>query len=105
MTATLSRIDRIEREYDVTVLLPDGTADTVSQVDFAVLPFRQPVDADTAWQTFAVSAGTVVVTFAAPDAADLTNALLAPLGTGDLWVREVDGALTQAARVEIIVVQ
>lgn len=104
MTATLSRIDRIEREYDVTALLPDGTPASVSALDFAVVPYRARVDANTAWQTFPVSSGTVVITFAAPDADDLTNALLAPAGIGELWVREVDGQLTQATRVESIMV-
>lgn len=104
MTVSLSRIDRVEYEYDVTVHLPDGSPGSVSALDFAVVPWRTGVDAGTAWQTFPVSSGAAVVTFAAPDATDLTGALLPPLGVGDLWLREVDGSLTRAIRADTVVV-
>lgn len=99
--AQLSRIDRIEVEYNVTATLPDGTPETVTALDFAVVPPRRGVDADTVWATFPVVAGVVTVTYAAPDA-DQAGALAVPLSGADVHAREVDGPLVKAVKVERI---
>lgn len=103
MAFLLSRIDRREREYTITATDDDGgdvTGD-ITALDFAIVPPRSPVTGATAWTSFPVVAGVVEVIYAAPDAGDKSApALLVPVGGGDVHMREVDGPLVMAVRVE-----
>lgn len=104
MALQLSRIDRVERQYDVTAVLPDGSPVVVTALDFALTPPRSGVTGATVWTTFPVTGGIVTVAYAAPDATDQTNALAVPLGGADAHAREVDGSLVKAVKIERITV-
>lgn len=103
MAFTLSRIDRLYRDYDVAATLRDGGPATLTGVDVALLPPRTTPTAATAWTTATYAAGTATVLLAGPDAAGL-GALVVPATGADLWVRVTDTPEVDAQRVERITV-
>ena len=103
MAYTLSRIDRILREYDVTATLPGGGPATLTGVDVALLPPRATPDGDTTWTAADYAAGVATVLLAGPDADD-TDALVVPSGGADLWIRVTDSPEVDAERVERLTV-
>lgn len=101
-TRSISPIDRVEVEYDITLIDPDGidiSAD-VTELSFADLRPNVKPDAETVWMTFPVVDRVVTVTYTGPEAADQTSSLLVPFGGIDSWAKEVDGDLVKAVKVE-----
>lgn len=102
---TISRIDRIERTYTITATNLDGSPATVDSIDFGITAPRARVTAATTWVTFPVTSGEVTVEYAGPDAADKTGTvLLIPAEGAQVHMREVDGRLADAEKVERVVV-
>jgi hypothetical protein len=99
---TLSRIDRINRTYDVTVTLANGTAQAPATAAFALLSRRANPTATTVWTSVAVVNGAATVLLAGPDA-NPTGALVVP-GDADLWLRSTDAPEVDAEFVERIAV-
>jgi hypothetical protein len=85
----LSRIERVERVYDVTATLADGSPATVATIDVALLPLRTAPTGATTWTAYPVTTGEVTVLLAGPDASP-TSAVVVPVAGGTLWFREVD---------------
>lgn len=102
MALDMSPIDRIERDYDVTVLLPNGNPTTVDSIDLAILGLHDSPTADTDWTTLPVVEGVVTVIYTAPEATAEDGDLLVPLGDTNAHAREVDGTLVKAIEVERI---
>ncbi len=104
MALTMSRIDRVRREYDVTATLPSGAATTVATVGVALLPPRTRPTGATTWTDVTVTSGVAPVLYAGPDASP-TGALIVPAGDADAWMRAVDGPEVITSRIERITVQ
>lgn len=103
MALTLSRIDRLYRDYDVTATLRNGNPATLTGVDIALLTPRATPTATTTWTAATYSAGVATVLLAGPDA-DPTGAVVVPTAGADLWVRVADTPEVDAERVERITV-
>ena len=101
MALTLSRIDRLFRDYTVNAELRDGTPATLSGVDVALLPPRATPTASTVWTAADYLNGTFTVLLAGPDAA-AEGALTVPSGGADLWARVIDNPEIDAERIERI---
>lgn len=101
MAFTLSRIDRVYRDYDVTATLRTGGPATITGVTVALLTPRTTPTAATVWTTATYAAGVATVLLAGPDA-DPTGAVVVPSGGADLWIRVSDSPEIDAARVERI---
>ena len=99
MALSLSRIDRLYRDYTVTATLRNGTPATITGVTVALLPPRTTPTAATTWATATYAAGVATVLLAGPDA-DPTGALPVPAGGADLWLRVSDTPEVDAELVE-----
>lgn len=104
MALTLSRIDRLYRDYTVTAELRDGQPATLTGVDVALLPPRRTPDATTVWTAADYLDGVFTVLLAGPDATT-EGALTVPAGGADLWARVTDNPEVDAERIERISVQ
>lgn len=104
MAYTLSRIDRVYRDYDVTATDKDGAPAVLTGVTVALLTPRTSPTAATVWTAADYDAGTATVLLAGPDADD-TDALVVPSGGADLWIKAADSPEIDAERVERISVQ
>lgn len=103
MSLTLSRVDRLYRDYTVTATLRDGSPATLAGVDVALLTPRGTPDADTSWTAADYTDGIAVVLLAGPDAAG-NGALVVPADGADLWLRVTDSPEVQAVRVDRVTV-
>lgn len=102
MAFELSRIDRVNRTYDVTVTDVNGTAEAPATVSFALLPPRSAPTSSTVWTSATVVDGSATVLLAGPDASP-TGALVVPADC-DLWIRSTDAPQIDAQKVERITV-
>lgn len=105
MAFTISRIDRLYREYNVDATLRDGSEADLNGVTVAVLPPRSAPTAATTWTTVAYASGVATVLLAGPDADPAGADVVVPTGGGDLWIRVSDAPEIDATRVERIYVQ
>lgn len=103
MALTLSRIDRLYRDYTVTATLRTGGAAVLTGVQVALLTPRAAPTAATVWTAATYAAGVATVLLAGPDA-DPTGAIPVPAGGADLWIRVTDTPEVDAQRVERITV-
>jgi hypothetical protein len=102
---TISRIDRLYRDYTVTATLRDGSIADLNGVTVALLPPRVPPTAATLWTTATYAAGVATVLLAGPDADPAGADVVVPAGGADLWIRVSDSPEIDAALVERISVQ
>lgn len=107
MALDISRIDRVERTYTVTAKDADGQPAVVDAVDVAVVvPYNAPLTGDTDWTTYAVTDDEFIVEYAGPNAADQTGTVFVlPTGGGQAYIREVDGRLVDAEKLERVTVK
>lgn len=103
MAFTLSRIDRLYRDYDVTATLRDGGPATIDGADVALLTRGTTPTSATTWTATTYAAGVATILLAGPDA-DPTGALVVPAAGADLWIRVTDTAEVDAEKVERIYV-
>ena len=103
MAFSLSRIDRVYRDYEVTATTRTGGPATLTGVTVALLPPRTSPTAATTWTTATYAAGVATVLLAGPDA-DTAGALSVPVGGADLWIKVADSPEVDAERVERITV-
>ena len=103
MALTLSRIDRLIREYTVSAVLPDGADANIDGVGIALLPPRTTPTGATTWTPASYAAGVATVLLAGPDAA-ADGALTVPAAGADVWLRVTDNPEQQAVRVERLTV-
>lgn len=103
MALTITRIDRVLRQWDVAVTDADGEPVTVTGVDLALLNPREQPDGDTVWTATTYADGVAAVVLAGPDADD-TDALVVAQSS-DLWSRITDDPEVTATRVERITVR
>lgn len=103
MAFTLSRIDRLYRDYDVTATLRSGGPATLTGVDVALLPPRATPTVTTQWTAATYADGVATVLLAGPDATP-TGALVVPSAGADLWIRVSDSPEVDASKVERITV-
>lgn len=101
MALTISRIDRVYRDYEVSTTLRDGTAATPSGVDIALLPPGNTPNGTTTWTATTYSAGVATVLYAGPDASP-SGALVVPAGGADVYLRVSDTPEVDAEKVERI---
>lgn len=104
MALTLSRIDRVYRDYDVTATEKDGTPAVLTGVTVALLAPRTTPTSATVWTSATYVSGTATVLLAGPDA-DPTGALVVPSGGADLWIRIADTPEIDAEKIERVSVQ
>lgn len=102
MAFTLSRVDRLVREWDATATNPDGSPATITGVALALLPIRTNPDAGTTWITVPFAGGKVTAILAGPDA-NPTGALVIPASC-DLWLRVTYANGVDAERLERVTV-
>lgn len=99
MAFELSRVDRLEKTYDLAARFPDLDG-PFTAADVALLPPRANPNGATVWDAVGVTAGVATVLFAGPDA-DSSGAVVVT-GSADLWLRVTVGAETDAVKVERI---
>lgn len=104
MPFTLSRVERLYREYTVTAALPDGSPATLTAVDIAFLAPGATPTAATAWTRTTYTAGVARVLLAGPDAA-AEGALTVPAPGADIWLRVVDTPEVDTAMIERVTIQ
>jgi cytoskeletal protein RodZ len=100
---SLSRVDRIYRDYTVTATNTAGGAATVTGVDVALLPPRTSPTAATTWTATTYASGVARVLLAGPDAPG-SGALVVPTDGADVWLRVSDSPEVDAERIERVVV-
>jgi hypothetical protein len=94
----ISRIDCQYVEFDADATYADGTVAVIGGVDVAVLPPRRTPTADTVWSAATFASGVATLLVAGPEA-DVTGALVIPLGGADLWARVSDSPEVTTRRV------
>lgn len=99
----LGRIDRLYVDVVVTATAKDGTPQTLTGVDVALLAPRATPTAATTWTAATYAGGVASLLLAGPDA-DPTGALVVPATGADLWLRVVDNPETITALVGRITV-
>lgn len=104
MALTLSRIDRLYREFTVTATLANGNPATLTGVDVALLPVGSTPKAATVWTASTYAGGVATVLLAGPDASP-TNAIVVPPEGGDVWIRVTDTPEVDAEKVERVSVR
>lgn len=104
MALTISRIDRVYRNYTITATEADGTAAVLAGVDVALLSPRATPTASTTWTAATYAAGVATVLLAGPDGSG-SGALVVPAGGADLWIRITDDPEIDAEMVERIAVR
>ena len=104
MALTISRIDRLYRDYNVTATLRDGSIADLNGVTVAMLPPRTTPTSATTWETVTYAAGVATVLLAGPDADPTGADLVVPSGGGDLWIRVSDSPEIDAEKVERVYV-
>lgn len=101
MALTISRIDRLYRDYTVTATEKDGTPAVLTGVDVALLTPRTSPTAATTWTAADYADGVATVLLEGPDATP-SGGLAVPSGGADLWIRIADSPEVDAERVERI---
>ena len=110
MTAVLpvfemSRVDYIDREYDVVQILVGGGTGTLTSVGVALVPpdLTSP-GSGTVWATVTVTAGTATITLAGPAANPAGATLTVPSWGGTVWMRATDTPIVIARPVEQVTI-
>lgn len=105
MALTLSRIDRVERIYDLGTVLAGQSVEVadIAGVEVALLTPRTSPDVNTVWTAVTFATPNATVLLAGPDADD-TGAVVVPSGGADLWMRVGGAPEVQAVKVERVVV-
>lgn len=104
MTLSMSRVERIERTYPISVIPvdPEDVADPLTEIQVALLPANVRPDGDTIWVTVTVADGEAAILWTGADAPVHVDSFIVPVGEWDPYFKDVDASEILAVKGERI---